>query len=62
MNDALKTLEAVVEMLYQELKRVTNDRNVSNKTFELVKSAKVDAINLKAKIQDARGWNIKSGI
>jgi len=57
MNEALKTIEALVELTYTELKRASNDRSINDKSFKLIKEAAVDAINLKRKIEEARLWN-----
>ncbi len=59
MQEALKVIEAMVELVYQEVNRATNDRMMNDKSYALLKEAAVDAINLKNKIQEARGWNIK---
>lgn len=61
MNEALKTLEAMTELLHQELKRVSNnlsnDETLTDKSYMLIKSAMIDSINLREKIAEARGWN-----
>ena len=57
MNQALKVVEAQVELVYQELTRLKGDLYVNEKAYALLREAAIDAINLKRKIQDARGWN-----
>jgi len=57
VNGRLKTLENMVELLYNELKVVSQDPSVSTKSYDLLKESYVDCINLKRKIESARGWN-----
>ena len=59
MNEALKSLEAVAELLYSELRRLSNDRMLVDRAFKLINKAALDAIEVKARIQAARGWNTK---
>ena len=59
MNEALKSLEAVAELLYSELRRLSNDRMLDDRAFKLINKAALDAIEVKAQIQAARGWNTK---
>lgn len=54
MNQALKVIEAQVELVYNELKRVSADRMMNQKSYELLKQATVDAIDLKRLIELAR--------
>ena len=54
MNQALKVIEAQVELVYNELKRVSADRTLNQKAYELLKQATVDAIDLKRIIELAR--------
>ncbi len=61
MNEALKTLENLLELVYNELNRATNDPDLNDKAFRALKEAKIDAIDLKRKIEVARGWNHKIG-
>ena len=55
MNEALKSLEAVAELLYSELRRLSNDRMLDDRAFKLINKAALDAIEVKARIQAARG-------
>jgi hypothetical protein len=54
MNQALKVIEAQVELVYNELKRASADRTLNQKSYELLKQAIVDAIDLKRIIELAR--------
>jgi len=58
MNEALRTLEGLMELVHQEIKRVSNDRMVDEKSYALLREAGNDALTLKRKIADARAWNI----
>ena len=58
MNEALKTLETMVDLIYSETSRIAMDGNLDDEAYLLLREAAVDAINLKRKIRDARGWNI----
>jgi len=54
MNEALKVIEAQVELVYNELRRVAANLKPNDKSYAMLREAGVDAINLKRKIQDAR--------
>lgn len=54
MKNALKTIEAMTELVYAELKRVACDSNVTDAAFKELQQAAIDAINLKRKIELAR--------
>lgn len=56
MNDSLKVIERMVDFLYSELKNTTNDATITGKAYDLLREATVDCINLKDKINTARGW------
>ncbi len=58
MNEALKTLAAMVDLIYSETSRIAMDGNLDDKAYLLLREAGIDAINLRQKILDARGWNI----
>ena len=61
MNEALKTLETMVDLIYSETSRLAMDGNLDDKAYLILREAAVDAINLRQKILDARGWNITAG-
>jgi hypothetical protein len=58
-QDKLTTLANLTELLYNELRHAANDKDNSDKAYALLKEAAIDAINLKRKIEDARGWNVQ---
>ena len=58
MNEALKTLAGLVDFVYGEISRISMDNTLDDEAYLLLREAAVDAINLKRKIRDARGWNI----
>jgi hypothetical protein len=58
MNEALITLAAMVDLIYSETSRIAMDGNLDDKAYLLLREAGIDAINLRQKILDARGWNI----
>jgi len=57
INGRLKTLENLTELLYSELKACADDPAVTEQTFALLKAAAIVTIDLKRKIELARGWN-----
>lgn len=56
MNESLKVIERLTEFLYYELKNIANDPSIEGKAFDILSGAVVDCINLKDKINTARGW------
>lgn len=59
MNEALRVIEAQLELVYQELRRASMSNGLNDKTYALLREAAVDAVNLKRKVDVARGWNAK---
>lgn len=59
MNKALKVVERQIEQVYQELTLAKNDPQCGDKAYVLLRAACIDAINLKRKVEEARGWNIQ---
>jgi hypothetical protein len=60
MKEALKTIEAMQELVYQELRRVANDPTLDDKAYKLLQEATLEAIEVKRKIQETRGWMLAS--
>lgn len=58
MNEALKTLAAMIDLIYSEAQRISLSDGLDDKAYLLLREAGIDAINLRQKILDARGWNI----
>ena len=56
IDGKLKTLENLVELLYNELTESRTGTQVCDKTYKLLKEAALDSIDLKRKIELARGW------
>ena len=52
----LKAAEQMAELLYQEIQRLKNGNGVVDEAFESMRAASLLAIDVKRKIQDARGW------
>jgi hypothetical protein len=61
-QDKLTVLANLVELLYSELKHAANGEDNSSNAHDLLKTASVDAINLKRKIEEARAWNIANKV
>lgn len=57
MNESLKTIENMLEVIYSEIKRNTNNPDMTDKAYSLLKAAVVDTINLKRKVELARAFN-----
>ena len=58
MNEVLKTLAAMIDLIYSEAQRISLSDGLDDKAYLLLREAGIDAINLRQKILDARGWNI----
>jgi hypothetical protein len=58
MNEALKTLAGLVDFVYGEISRISMDNTLDDKAYLILRESAIDAINLRQKILDARGWNI----
>ena len=57
MNESLKTIENMLEVIYSEIKLNTNNPDMTDKSYSLLKEAIVDTINLKRKVELARAFN-----
>ena len=57
MNEALKTVEAMIVALRQEVNRIANDSKMTERSFELLRKANLQLIDATDSIRDARGWN-----
>lgn len=62
MNEKLKTIENIAELLYAELKSCVNSNNLEldSKAYGLLKEAMIDAIDTKRKIEIARAWHLSA--
>lgn len=59
MNEKLKTIENIAELLHAEIKSCINsDSSLCNRAYGLLNDAMLDAIDIKRKIETARAWNI----
>lgn len=59
MNEKLKTIENIAELMYAELKSCINsDSSLDSKAYGLLKEAMIGVIDIKRKIETARAWNI----
>lgn len=59
MKEALKTLEGLLYFVSDEIRRVKDGNpDMCDKSYHLLREAQNDALNLKRKIEDARGWQI----
>jgi len=58
MIKSLKVIENMLELVYNELKTAANDQNICDKSYALLKEAYIDTINLKRKVEEARGWAV----
>jgi hypothetical protein len=56
INEKLKTIENIAELVYQELKNASHIPDIDDETYKLLCEAYVDVINLKRKIEDARAY------
>lgn len=61
MNEALKTLEAMLVAIRQEVNRIASDSKMTEKSFILLRQANLQLIDVTNTIQDARGWNKPNG-
>jgi len=57
MNEALKTVEAMIVALRQEVNRIVNDSKMTEKSFELLRKANLQLIDATDSISEARAWN-----
>ena len=46
----------MIELVYAELKTASNERGLNEKSYALLKEAYIASINLKRKVEEARGW------
>ena len=60
MNRQLKTIEKLTNFIYNELKVVTADPDIGDKSHNLLKEAIIDAVNLQRKIENARAWLVSN--
>lgn len=56
MKQALKTVENLVELVYQEVQRIKAHKDVTDRSYELLREASADVINLKRKLELARAY------
>lgn len=54
MEKSLKTIENLIELVYSELKVISNDSTIENEVFKKIKDSVILSINLKRKVEDAR--------
>lgn len=56
MTKSLKVIENLIELVYAELKTASQERDLNEKSYALLKEAYIASINLKRKVEEARGW------
>ena len=57
INEKLKTIENIAELVYQELKNASHIPDIDDETYQLLREAAYfDVINLKRKIVGARAY------
>ena len=56
MIKSLAMIERQVELIHQELRIVTADPELVDKSHELLRQALLDSIALRRKIEEAHGW------
>ena len=57
MNEALKVIEAQLQLVHDQLKRLAADPSLNDKSFAILNKASIDVLNLNQDVQRARGWN-----
>jgi hypothetical protein len=58
MTDSIKVLENLTELLYQEINRCSHEKGLADKSYDLLREAAIDALNLRQKLSEARAWAI----
>ena len=56
MNKSLKVIENMIELIYSEIKHASADPEINDASYSLLKEATIQAIELKRKVEVARGW------
>jgi hypothetical protein len=57
MNEALKIIEAQLQLVATELRKLRDLPGTSNKVDDILRLAVLDAIALKAQVDLARAWH-----
>lgn len=58
MNEKLKTIESIAQLLYSEIQSCVNSNELDDKAYKFLKEAMFEVVNTKRKIEIARSWVI----
>ena len=56
MTKQLKIIENLINLVYTEIKTASNDKDIGERAYKILKQAAIDAIELQRKVELARGW------